>query len=384
MFNFMYSRKQVFKNAGDESLFLWGARQTGKSTLLKTLYPDNLYFDLLLSDVFERLSRSPSVLRETVQAYSGKQPVIIDEVQLIPALLNEVHWLIENHQTRFILSGSSPRKILRSGTNLLGGRALRYELNPLVSAEIPDFDLLRALNSGLIPRHYLSKAPGKLLSAYIGNYLQDEIIAVARIRNVASFNRFLEFAAFSNGETVNYSSIASECGVSGPTAKEYFQILEDTLIGRFVPSFQKKPKRRVIQSHRFYFFDVGVANHLLKRGRIEPGSEAFGKAFEHFICQELFAHRHYSDVHYPVSYWRTASGLEVDFILGDAEVAVEVKATSLATDRHTKGLRRFSEEYRVRKSILVTNDPLPRKLGDCLVLPWKVFLEDLWTGKVIS
>lgn len=380
----MYIRKQTFADAGQESLFLWGARQTGKSTLLRAMYPDNLYFDLLLSDVFESLGRAPSILRETVLAYAGKQPVIIDEIQRIPALLNEVHWLIENHQTRFVLSGSSPRKILRSEANLLGGRALRYELYPLVSAEVPDFDLVRALNNGLIPRHYLSDKPDKLLSAYIGNYLQDEIIAEARIRNVASFTRFLEIAAFSNGEIVNYSNIASECGVSPPTVKEYFQILEDTLTGRFLPSFQKKPKRRVILAPRFYFFDVGVANYLMKRGRVETGSEAFGKAFEHFIYQELSAHRHYSDIHYPISYWRTASGLEVDFILGDAEVAVEVKATSLATYRHLKGLTRFAEEYKVKKMILVTNDPRPRKLGDCMVLPWKVFLDRLWAGEIIG
>jgi uncharacterized protein len=379
----MYLRSQKFRDAGNESLFLWGARQTGKSTLLKHNYPGNLYFDLLLSDVFETYRRKPSLLREVVMAYDGPQPVIIDEVQRIPELLNEVHWLIANQGTCFILSGSSPRKILRSGTNLLGGRALRYELYPLISREIPDFDLLRALNQGLLPRHYQAGNYQKMLSAYIGSYLQDEIVAEAKIRNIQAFARFLEVAAFSNGEMVNYNNIATDCGVSSPTIREYFQILEDTLIGRFLPSFQKKPKRRIIKSPRFYYFDVGVANYLLKRKHIEPGSETFGKAFEHYMYHELYVHSHYSQKEYPISYWRTTSGLETDFILGDHEVAVEVKATTLAQERHLKGLKRFSEEYAVNKLILVSNDPIPRKTGKIDILPWKMFLEKLWADEII-
>lgn len=379
----MYLRKQVFKEGENESLFLWGARQTGKSTLLQLRFQEHKYIDLLLSDVFERYRRTPSLLREELLAYEGKYPVIIDEVQKIPELLNEVHWLMVNTACRFILSGSSPRKILRTQTNLLGGRALRYELYPLIKSEIPDFDLLRALNNGLLPRHYLSDKPQKLLSAYIGSYLQDEIMAEAKIRNVQSFTRFLEIAAFSNGEMLNYTNIAADCGVSAPTVKEYFQILEDTMIGRFLPSFQKKPKRRVIQSPRFYYFDVGIANYLLKRHRIEFGSEAFGKAFEHYIYHELYAHRHYSQKDYQLSYWRTTSGLEVDFILGDHEVAVEVKATPQAQERHLKGLKSFAQEYTVKKLILVSNDPNPRKSGNIDILPWEVFLDRLWDGDII-
>lgn len=379
----MYIRKQIFEGAGNESLFLWGARQTGKSTLLKAMFPDSIWFDLLLNDVFERLQKNPAQLREIVLASQSEKPVVIDEIQKIPALLNEVHWLIENQKTRFILSGSSPRKIIRSEANLLGGRALRYELFPLVSSEIPDFDLLRALNNGLLPRHYLSDNPKQMISAYIGNYLQDEIMAEARIRNATLFSRFLEAAAFSNGEIINYSNIASECGVSAPTVKEYFQILEDTLTGSFLPSFQKRPKRRVILAPKFYYFDVGIANYLLKRGKIEIGSEAFGSAFEHFIYQEIVAHRNYSGLHYPIYYWRTASQIEIDFVLGDHEVAIEVKATQNANPRHTKGLKSFTEEYTVKKQILVTNDAFPRQMGDCLVLPWRLFLQKLWAGEII-
>ena len=379
----MFIRKQILEGAGKESIFLWGARQTGKSTLLKALFPNAIWFDLLKSDIFRRYQRQPVQFREVILASASKGIVIVDEIQKIPALLDEIHWLIVNHQFQFILSGSSPRKIIRSGANLLGGRALRYELYPLIQSEIPEFDLLKALNNGLLPRHYLSNNPKKLIDAYIGNYLKDEIIAEAKIRNINAFTQFLDAAAFSNGEMVNFSNIASDCGVSHNTVREYFQILEDTLIGRFVPSFQKKPKRRVILSPKFYYFDVGIANNLLKRGKIEMGSEAFGNSFEHFIYQELYAHSKYSDKKYLISYWRTTSQKEVDFILGDHEVAVEIKGTDNIQSRHLKGLKSFSEEYAVKKLIIVSNDPVARKIGNITVLPWKLFLERLWSGEII-
>jgi predicted AAA+ superfamily ATPase len=379
----MYNRKQVIADSQNESIFLWGARQTGKSTLLKTLFPDALWFDLLLSDVYERLLRNPTLLRETIA--TGKyEVVIIDEIQRIPELLHEVHWIITNLPVQIIMSGSSPRKIIRSNTNLLGGRALRYELYPFISQEIPKFDLLKALNNGLLPRHYLSSSPKKMLSAYVGNYLRDEIAGEAKIRNVANFSRFLESAAFSNGEMVNYANIASDCGVSAVTVKEYFQILEDTLIGRFLPSYQKKPKRRVITAPKFYFFDIGIVNHLLKRGKIEVGSELFGNAFEHFIYNELYAHSSYSGIDYPIYYWRTASQIEIDFVLGNNDAAIEVKATNNVQPRHLKGLKSFAEEYSVKQLILVCHEPLPRISDGIRILPWKHFLEELWAGDIVT
>ncbi len=380
----MIIRKQRFEGSGQESIFLWGARQTGKSTLLKSLFPNALWFDLLKSDIFIRYQNSPHQFREVILAAPAANLVIVDEIQKIPALLDEIHWLMVNHHTQFILSGSSARKILRSGANLLGGRALRYELYPLIQAEIPDFNLMKALNNGLLPRHYLSENPKKMIEAYIGNYLRDEIIAEAKIRNINAFSQFLESAAFSNGEMVNHTNIAAECGVSAPTVREYFQILEDTLIGRFLPSFQKKPKRRVIQAPKFYYFDIGIANYLLKRGKIEIGSEAFGNSFEHFIYQELYAHSKYSNLNYTISYWRTISQIEVDFILGDHEVAIEVKSTHNVQPRHVKALHHFSEEYNTKKLIVVSNDPLERLMGNVLVLPWKIFLEKLWAGEILQ
>ncbi len=381
----MYRRLQEFVGLGKESCFLWGARQTGKSTLLRSLFPDSPYYDLLLSDEFERLNRRPKIFRD--ELLSGLKhkglPIIVDEVQKVPILLDEIQWLIVNHNLQFILCGSSARKLKRGHGNLLGGRAIRYELYPLVYKEIPDFNLMHALNSGLLPRHYAHESPERLIKSYVGDYLKEEIMAEALTRNIPAFGRFMEASAFSNGEIVNYNNIASECGVSAPTVKEYFQILEDTLIGRFVPSFQKRPKRRVILAPKFYFFDVGLANYLLKRGTIVDRSEAFGKAFEHFICQEIFAHRHYCGKDYSISYWRTASQLEVDFILGDHELAIEVKGAHETQGRHLKGLRAFQEEYKVKRAIVVSLDTRIRKTDGIWIYPWKDFLDELWSGALI-
>lgn len=382
----MFKRMQTLALRGKESCFLWGARQTGKSTLLKELFPKSPKYDLLLSSEFGRLQINPSLMMQELLAEPpGEVPVIIDEVQKIPQLLDDVQWLIVNKNIQFILCGSSARKLKRSGANLLGGRALRFELFPLVYPEIPDFDLLRALNHGLIPRHYLSSSPSLLLESYVGEYLKEEIAAEALTRNIPAFSRFLEAAAFSNGDIVVYKNISSECGVSAPTVKEYFEILVDTLIGGFVPSFQKRPKRRVIQAPRFYYFDVGLANFLLKRKFFMPKSEVFGKAFEHFIYQEILAHSHYSGLKYPISYWHTSSDLEVDFILGDHEVAIEIKGVDQVTGRHLKGIKAFQEEYTTKKAILVSLDAKPRQLDNgILVLPWAHFLNRLWSGELIQ
>jgi uncharacterized protein len=295
-----------------------------------------------------------------------------------------VHWLIENKGLRFILTGSSPRKILKQGVNLLGGRAMRLHLLPLSYCEIPNFDLQKALNQGLLPRHYDAKNATPLLEAYVGSYLEDEIIAETKIRNAEIFSRFLEKAAFSNGEIVQYTNIATDCGISSPTVKEYFNILEETLVGYFVDAFQKKPKRRVVAAPKFYFFDVGVANFLLKRRYIEPGSVNFGAAFEHFIFMELKAHSTYSGKNYKIFYWRTSSGFEVDFVLGDHEVAIEIKSTDNILPKHTKGLMAFAEEYTTPKRIIVCQESWPRLLhNDIHVLPWAMFLDQLWTDQIL-
>lgn len=370
-----------------ESCFLWGPRQTGKSTLLKTLFPTARRYDLLLSDVYRRLLNNPALLREDLAAEPSPDlalPVIIDEAQKIPELMDEVHWLIENSGRRFILCGSSARKLKRKHANLLGGRAIRYELFPLVYSEIPDFSLDRALNAGLLPKHYSHAHPARLIRSYVGDYLKEEIADEALTRNVPAFSRFLEVAALFNGEIVNFNNIAADCGVSAPTVKSYFEILSDTLIGSFLPAFAKRAKRRLIGAPKFYFFDVGIVSDLAHRGRVEPGSELYGKALEHFIMMELSAHAHYTELFYPITYWRTASQFEVDFILGDADVAIEVKAADSVSDKHLKGLRAFKEEHPGARCLAVSCDPHPRRTRDSIeIMPWRLFLENLWKQKIV-
>ena len=386
----MYRRIIDLGIVSEQSIFLLGARQTGKSTLLRQLYPGAKYYDLLLSDVYRSLLNRPSLIREELDAEgisgrSQKSPVIIDEVQKIPELLDEVHWLIENRGIKFILCGSSARKLRRGHANLLGGRAVKRELKPLVFAEVPQISLEKALTSGLLPRHYISDAPQELINTYVGSYLKEEIAAEALTRNLPAFSRFMEVAALSNGEIVNYLNIARECGVSAPTVKEYYQILCDTLIANELPAFAKRKKRRLIFAPKYYFFDVGLISVLTRRGKVVHGTETFGRAFEHYMQMELVAHREYSGLRYLLSYWRTASQFEVDFVLGDAEVAIEVKSSVLAKDQHLKGLRAFKEEHQSARCILVSLDKSARKTRDEIeIMPWAIFLEKLWDGKIIK
>ena len=386
----MYKRMLDFGLSRKHSCFLWGPRQAGKSTLLRQRFPAAVVYDLLLSDQYRRFLHDPSVLRQEITRMgltgkNQKDPVIIDEIQKVPDLLDDVHWMIERMGLRFILCGSSARKVKRGHANLLGGRAPSLELHPLVCLEIPDFDIVRALNNGLLPPHYSAKDSKTLREAYVGAYIKEEIASEAIVRNLPAFSRFLEVAALSNGEMVVFHNIAADCGVSAPTVKEYFTILEDTLLGRFVPAFTRRARRRVIGSPRFYFFDVGIVGALTRRGRVEPGSELWGRAFEHFVFMELSAHSAYAGGQYPIAYWRTASQIEVDFILGDGSVAIEVKSTTLARDHDLRGLRAFKEEHRPKRALLVSMDTHARRTSDGVeILPWRVFLEELWEGKILS
>jgi predicted AAA+ superfamily ATPase len=384
----MIKRIVTAGDLGSETCFLWGPRQTGKSTLLRELFPDAPLYDLLLAQEFRRLAADPGVLSREVAALGWKRgrqphPIVIDEIQKLPELLDEVHSLISRQGWRFVLTGSSPRKLLRGGGNLLGGRAIRRELFPLVSAEIEDFDLDRALEHGLLPRHYLARAPRKLIDAYVGDYLAEEVLAEALTRNLPAFQRVLEAAALSNGHMVNFTTIARETGIAANTVRGYFEILVDTLIATWVPAYTKRAKRRVIQAPRFYFFDLGLVNDLAKRGRLTPGSTEYGHAFEHFLFTELRAHASYRGDGYPIAYWRTASGIEVDFVLGEAEVAIEAKSTDRPTSDHLKGLRAWREEHPRCRCLLVCRTPRPSRMEDGIeVLPWTDFLQRLWAGEV--
>ena len=369
-----------------QSAFLWGPRKVGKSTFLKQAFPNSVVYDFLRTDLVLDLIRDPSLLRERLLAErkrAGAFPVILDEVQKVPAIMDEVHWLIENAGLNFILCGSSARKLIKGGANLLGGRAWRFEMFPFVSHEVKQFDLLRALNQGLIPSHYLRDNYQRSLRAYVQDYLKEEVFNEGMVRNVPAFSRFFEAMGYSHGELINYANIARDCGVDGKTVKEYFQILVDTLLGCFVPPYKKRQSRQVIsKASKFYLFDVGVAGYLSKRRITEPRGEQFGKALEHFVLMELKAHSSYHDLHYEISFWRTKSGLEVDFILGAGEIAIEVKGTSRVDKTDLKSLRAFMNEFKPRLGLVVSNEKYPRKIGDIIVLPWEDFLNKLWGGEL--
>jgi len=364
------------------SAFLWGPRKTGKTTLLKQQFPDASWIDLLDYDLFLSLSRRPSRLRQILEARTVRT-VVIDEVQKIPHLLDEVHWLMENKRYQFILSGSSARKIKREKANLLGGRAWRFELYPLVTQELETIDLDRALCFGLLPSHYLSPDPNMDLKGYVHDYLKEEIQAEALTRNLPAFSKFLQSAAATNGMLLNYSNAAREAGVSVKTIREYYQILEDTLIGRQLPPWRKAKKRRLIETSKFFFFDTGIVSALLGYRSLTPGTSEYGRAFEHFILQECWAYRHYSRKDFPVCYWRTASGSEVDLILGEADAALEIKSSADVGER-TRGLHLFREEVNCKKSFIVSREPLPRRIRpELTVLPWQMFCEMLWAGEIV-
>mgnify|MGYP001567769630 CR=1 FL=1 len=382
-------RELSIKLPKKQSAFLWGARKTGKTTYLKEQYPDSLVYDFLKTDLYFDITKNASMLRERILAQDVKKlkhPIILDEVQKVPGVLDEVHWLIENNGLSFILCGSSARKLKRGHANLLGGRAWRYEMFPLVSREIGEVDLLRALNHGLIPVHYLQNDEEcrRSLEAYVQDYLREEIFAEGLARNIPAFSRFLDAFGYSHGEITNYCNIARECGVDSKTVKEYYQILVDTLIAVRVEPYKKRQSRQVItKASKYYLFDVGVPGYLTKRKLTEKRGAEFGKAFEHFMLMELTAYRSYSGKEFDINFWRTKSGFEVDFVLGSGEVALEVKGSGRIDRKDMRGLKAFAADNSPKKIILVCNEKEKRLHGKIEILPWRAFLRQLWKGEIL-
>lgn len=370
------------QEAGKRSIFLFGPRQVGKTALIKKLFPLARRYDLLRADLFLRLTQRPELIREELTAdgdHPTAEPVVIDEIQKLPILLDEVHYLMEEHGYRFILTGSSARKFKRGQVNLLGGRARTRQLFPLASAEIPDFDLLRAIQWGTLPPVYLSDEPEEDLMAYCGSYLQEEIKAEGLVRRVEHFSRFLQTAALVNGELLNFAGLSSDCGIPARTLREYFFILEETLVGILVQPYKRTLHRKPVNTARFYFFDVGAANVLARRKHIAPGTELFGRALEHFIFTELRSRQGYSRDDRPLTFWRDQAGNEIDFILGD-DLAIEVKATTMVTEKHLKTLRLEGVKKHFRHTVVVSLDPQPRIIDSVEVLPCQEFLTRLWAG----
>ncbi len=388
----MFKRILNMQLPNKQSAFLWGARQTGKSSYLASHFPNATTYDFLNTYQQARLMKSPWLLREEVSALDKAalaQPIIIDEIQKIPVLLNEVHWLIEHLHAQFILCGSSARKLKMDAANLLGGRAWKYHFFPLVFAEIPHFDLLRALQHGLIPKHYLADTHfiNEYLEAYVNVYLTDEIRNEALVRNLAGFARFLDVAGLTNGEMVNHTNVARDCGIDRSTVSGFYQILIDTLLGYYIYPYNKKIKRDLITSvPKFYLFDVGIANYLARRVILELKGEIAGKSFEHFILMELIAYLSFHRKREKITYWRTKTGYEVDFIIGE-NIAIEVKISQEVHTQDVKGLLAFCEEHPNTTAFVVSQDIKKRRVEangiSIMIMPWQDFLSDLWNNAII-
>jgi predicted AAA+ superfamily ATPase len=385
----MTSRLSAFKRiltldfSETKAVILWGPRKVGKTTFLHQRYGKAIFIDLLKNDVRAKFQIHPEELRELVLAAPQKL-YIIDEIQKVPQLLDEVHWCLENTSAKFILCGSSARKLKRGASNLLGGRAYKYELFPLTSKEIPKFDLMKAINNGLIPQHYNSKNPQMFLKGYIELYLQEEIVEESQIRKLANFHRFLELSALMNGELLNYAKVGADCGVSGKTVREYYQILEDTLLGFRLSPWRKVKTRQLIETEKFYLFDLGVIRYLKGYDSITPKTQEFGNSFETFLIFEVKSYLSYSNSSLKLSYLKTTSGIEVDLIIGQMEVVLEFKSTSQIRSEHLKNLKIILEEHSPKKVMLVSLEKQIRQLENGIrIIYYETFLKELWSGKII-
>ena len=369
------------------SFFLWGPRQTGKTSLLKTI-PHSLYIDFLKNEELVEYKKNPQFLGEQLKLLKSPPHdwIILDEVQKVPELMDEVHRLIETKKYKFILAGSSARKLKKQSANLLGGRAWVRELKGLVYPELgKSFHLNHLLNRGTLPQIYESEDANEFLRAYVGTYLKEEIIDEGLSRNLPAFSNFLELASLSDTETISYETFAKDVGVSAPTIKSYFEILTDTLIGKVLTVYKKRPKRRLALMPKFYFFDVGVVNFLARRKDLTPESELWGKAFENYIHHELQSYKAYRNPELPISFWRLTTQVEVDFILGDMEVAIEVKSSKKINSDHLKGLRELLKDYpNIKRRIVVSGETRSRLTEDKIeILSLHDFLDQLWANEII-
>lgn len=362
-----------------KSAFLWGPRKVGKSYWISHHLPGVEVIDLLMTDVWAEYIARPSLLRERYERHKGL--IIIDEVQKVPAILEEVHWLIENRGLSFLLTGSSARKLRRGHANLLGGRAWRRTMTPLSFMEVDGFNLERVMTSGMLPPHFLSPSPVEDLRAYVADYLREEIIAEAMTQNIPAFSDFLRVAALTSSSLVNYVNIARETGVSHKVVRTYFEILEDTYLGYRIPAWTKSKDRRMISTEKFYLFDVGLTNYLARQKPL-IGSPTFGHSFEQFILMELKAYQAYRNPELPISFWRTSTGREVDFIVGDKELAVEVKTSDRVHQVDCKGMEALLRDGPIKKAVIVCLERQPRFLrNEIEIIPWRDFILRLWSGE---
>ena len=378
----LYKRKlNLARLLKKKSFFLFGPRATGKTTLISQTLPKARVYDLLDDEAYRRLLKRPRLLEE--ENSSSGRLIVIDEIQKLPFLLDEAHRLIQTRGFRFLLTGSSARKLKRRPVNLLAGRAWQASLFPLSYSEIPRFDLLKYLNRGGLPSVYDSPDPEEELNAYISLYLREEIQSESLARNVPAFAEFLDLIALSNGREINYESFSRDLQVSPNTLKNYIEILNDTLLGFPLHGWTKAKKRKGVSRAKYYLFDVGAAGALCRRGAVRPKSELFGQAFEHFIILEIRAFLSYSRRRQEMRYWRAPGAAEADLIIGD-ETAIEIKSAELVQDKHLKGLRLLKEENLIKTYIVVSLDKKPRATKDGIkIFPWEIFLQKLWKGEIL-
>ena len=373
-----------------KSAFLLGPRGTGKSTWIQGNYQDNtVVYDLLNTTELIRLSREPSLLyQETAHLPPGTW-VIVDEIQKVPALLNEVHRIIEEKKISFILSGSSARKLKESGVNLLAGRALTYNLFPLVSQEVGfELDLQKQVTYGMLPSAFLDENPQRYLRSYTETYLKEEIRAEALTRNFGNFARFLEIAARQNGQLTNTTSIARDAGIARQTVHSYFDILVDTLIGFWLEPWKLKRTTKQVSHPKFFFFDPGVVRALSGRLPYPPTPEEYGPLFECFMLNELRAYMHYTELDYPLYFWRSQNGVEVDILFETSKgyIAIELKSGNRWEKKFNRGMHRLSEELGKNKVSCFGVFMGERQLmiDDVKVYPALDFLKQLWNGEIIT
>ena len=373
------------------SILLLGPRQVGKSTLLKSLFSETaLFIDLLNPEIYRDLQKNPNLLNDYVSA-TDKKIIVIDEIQKIPELMNVVHFLIEKYKSiRFILTGSSARKLKKKTSNLLGGRAFPSFLHPLTSDEYlkkENSKIDDLIQFGGLPSIVLASNPLKKLKAYTSLYLQEEIKAEGYVRNLSDFSRFLDVAGLTNSEQLDFESVASDVQISSRTVAAYYQILEDTLIGYLLESFKKTKTRKAVIKPKFYFFDVGVANYLSGRDTLSVGTPEYGKAVEHFIFTELKAYQDYTEKDFKLFYWRSSSKFEIDFLIETKNkelIAIEVKAKKKINEKDFKGIKAFEDDFKLSKKIVVSLETMKRKTADDFIIyPLAEFCKQLWDGKII-
>lgn len=366
-----------------KSFFLFGPRATGKSTLIaQQLVQQAHVIDLADTNQLLAFTNNPAKLEEDI-AYHNRSLVVIDEIQLLPQLLNDVQRLIERDKRRFLLTGSSIRKLRRGGANLLAGRAWLAHLFPLIRGEVSNFDLDRYLCYGGLPSVYFSEQPEEELEAYISVYLQEEIRAEGLVRKLPAFTRFLRIMALSSGKILNMAKVANDAQVAVSTVSGHVEILEDTLLGAVLPPWTASQKRKATRTAKFYFFDTGVARVLSGLPSIERNSSFYGNSFEQFIWMELRAYLSYTRTKLELTYWRSQQGQEVDFLVGE-ELAIEVKAARVVTNRDFKGLQALAEEGVFKQFYLVSHDKMHSRRGQLVAVHWQTFLDDLWNNKLLG